>query len=116
MHTSTKANKVPTLHISPNALPGSNATAPPTTTAKRTLDFHGVWRTGWMSENNLGSSPSWDMVMNTRLWPMSNTMITDENPQRMAGTMSCWSQWNCSGMLSSALATGASLSNPLNSE
>ena len=48
--------------------------------------------------------------MNTRLWPMSSTMMTEENPHRMAGTMSCCSQWNWAGMWLSAVATGASLS------
>ena len=46
MHTSTNASKVPTLHISPNKLPGSKATAVPTTTANNALLFHGVWRVG----------------------------------------------------------------------
>ena len=115
-HTSTKASRVPMLHISPKRLPGRKATAQPTATMKRRFDFHGVWWTGWMSEKNFGSNPSCDMVMKTRLWPISRTMITDEKPARMAGTMSCLSQWNPAGRWPRAVATGASLSTtPLNS-
>ena len=42
--------------------------------------------------------------------------MTEEKPQRMAGTMSWLSQWNLAGMALMAVATGASFSRPLNVE
>src|SRR5205085_5717352 len=83
-HTSTKANNVPMLVISPTMSPGTKPPKMAVRKKKMMFDFHGVRYLGWTSPNIDGTRPSRDIEENTRDCPSSITRITDEKPARIA--------------------------------
>ena len=83
-HTNTNASKVPILVISPTTVAGTKAANKLTNTMNKRFDLEGVPNLGCTSENTFGSKPSFYIEKNTRDWPISITIITEEYPARIA--------------------------------
>src|SRR5580693_5484298 len=114
-HTSTNAKSVPTDVKSPASDSGRNAPNAPTKKNSNILHLYGVRNLGCTSQKSFGSSPSSDIVKNTRLWPSNMTSITEENPNRIATVTPFASQSKPGMPCSMAYATEASFPTVANS-